>query len=81
MRFNNNSINDDPDTNYIFKGVHNKYALGTSPTKKKDYFEIMDDMTLTYKACDLYNSVNLYPLNLFYRVTVGNNNNSFNIMK
>ena len=34
MRFNNNTVNDDPDTNSIFKGIHKKYSLGLTPTKK-----------------------------------------------
>lgn len=57
LRFANNSINDDEDTNSIFKGIHKTYVLGTSKTSKTDYIELMDDLTMEYKACDLYNSV------------------------
>ena len=57
MRFNNNTINDDPDTNSIFKGIHKTYNLGTSLTKKSVTIELMEDLNMKYRACDLYNQV------------------------
>ena len=41
MRFNNNTINDDPDTNSIFKGVHKVYSLGTTARTKQSQDELM----------------------------------------
>lgn len=57
MRFANNTVNLDPDTNTIFFGMHNTYNLGLSSVSKNSYEEVMKDFTMEYIIYNFTNRV------------------------